>query len=208
MGSTSTGRPKRRSPYPCRLSLWMAFDVTGLVGGWMANPASNHGVLLKSAGPTYVDCAVASSQSADRGHRPRLVVGFSLPPAPTRHDYPDAGADGDEHGHSDPYSYGDADSDPLAYADRNGNSDGDALADRYHDSYANRDGDDDDDRNLHANADSHDHGNGPADRDPDRYADAASTWTPTATSSPTLTITPTPTRSGVYLPLVLRLYRR
>lgn len=62
---------------------WVAFDVSDLARGWLANPSSNFGALIKSTGTFKQAAQFISSENADRGHRPRLVVGYLLPPTPT-----------------------------------------------------------------------------------------------------------------------------
>ena len=63
---------------------WVSFDVTELVNSWLVDPAENYGVLLVAKGndpqQTY---QFVSSENANVTRRPRLVIGYSLPPTPT-----------------------------------------------------------------------------------------------------------------------------
>ncbi len=62
---------------------WVCFDVTDLVVGWLANPDSNNGVLIKSVGTLYHTPEFVSSEDADVAYRPKLMIGYLLPPTPT-----------------------------------------------------------------------------------------------------------------------------
>lgn len=53
------------------------FDVTDAVAGWLANPASNQGVLLRSDDPD-VEYAVASRENSAVEQRPRLLLVYPL----------------------------------------------------------------------------------------------------------------------------------
>mgnify|MGYP005841554835 CR=1 FL=1 len=58
---------------------WMQVDVTEAVRGWLNDPASNHGVLLKGVGDVSVEYRLASENSANGALRPRLVVTWEGP---------------------------------------------------------------------------------------------------------------------------------
>ena len=60
-------------------------DVTDAVLGWLANPASNQGLLLRSTGPGgNVEYSVASRENATVSQRPRLLIVYPLAtPTPT-----------------------------------------------------------------------------------------------------------------------------
>ncbi len=60
---------------------WYSLDITAAVREWVANPASNFGVVLKGAvGSTEVE--IAASESRDVGLRPCLVITYAEPEAP------------------------------------------------------------------------------------------------------------------------------
>jgi hypothetical protein len=63
---------------------WYTFDVTQLVQSWVANPASNRGmILLALPGNSNANNEVrfASSEYTDRTLRPQLSVTYWIPPA-------------------------------------------------------------------------------------------------------------------------------
>ncbi len=68
-----------------RLNSWVSLDVTSLVAKWLANPSSNHGILLK--GPSYANVryTYASSEAENVSIRPRLRVTYYVEggPGPT-----------------------------------------------------------------------------------------------------------------------------
>jgi len=64
-------------------SRWVTLDISGLVQAWLADPVENYGLLLKSVGEPLNALEFASSENADQSHRPRLAVGYALPPTPT-----------------------------------------------------------------------------------------------------------------------------
>ena len=70
------------------------FDVTAEVAGWLANPASNHGVMLRSAPEVYPEAGAKSSISlgtaeTDVNRRPELILVYTTDdPTPTPTDTP------------------------------------------------------------------------------------------------------------------------
>jgi hypothetical protein len=72
-------------------------DVTNAVAGWLANPTSNHGLLLRSTDPDEVEYTVASRENSTIDQRPRLLIVYPLAtptltpsPTPTRTPTPTA----------------------------------------------------------------------------------------------------------------------
>ncbi len=61
---------------------WFTFDVTSLVREWVADPAGNHGLVLKGAGSVSVQYEIASREWGDSSLRPRLEIAY-LRPSPT-----------------------------------------------------------------------------------------------------------------------------
>jgi uncharacterized protein YkwD len=59
--------------------VWVSFNVTGLVQGWIAEPASNHGALIQGTGYTSVEYEVTSSEYANENLRPELEVRYYVP---------------------------------------------------------------------------------------------------------------------------------
>jgi hypothetical protein len=55
---------------------WIELDVTAAVQRWMAQPASNQGLILRAEGPVSVGYTFYSSEISDATVRPQLVVGF------------------------------------------------------------------------------------------------------------------------------------
>jgi dienelactone hydrolase len=55
----------------------LGLDLTGAVAGWVANPASNYGVALRSASRA-VQYDFASAENADASRRPKLLVVYPL----------------------------------------------------------------------------------------------------------------------------------
>ncbi len=85
VGTDRESQPSYTASLPPR-SRWVSFDLTDLVRAWLANPTTNHGVLIKAvlqSGAPYQTGEFVSSESQDQGRRPRLVVGYALPPTPT-----------------------------------------------------------------------------------------------------------------------------
>ncbi|HEY64438.1 MAG TPA: DNRLRE domain-containing protein, partial [Caldilineae bacterium] len=87
----ANGESVDRAPEPVdrvevsQLNQWVSLDVTSLVAKWVADPASNHGMLLK--GPSYANVryTYASSEAENIAIRPRLRITFYAQgtPAPT-----------------------------------------------------------------------------------------------------------------------------
>ena len=69
---------------PLYSSNWVSFDITELARAWLADPSENHGVLImaKSA-MAQQDYELVSSEDSNMARRPRLVLGYALPPTPT-----------------------------------------------------------------------------------------------------------------------------
>ena len=66
------------------VSQWVSFDVTELINQWLADPAENYGVLLVAKGSTSQQTfSFVSSENNNVTRRPKLIVGYSLPPTPT-----------------------------------------------------------------------------------------------------------------------------
>jgi len=59
------------------------FAVDWLVQRWVADPASNHGLLLRPSGEWATRFDFASSEAQDVAHRPRLTVVYELPAGST-----------------------------------------------------------------------------------------------------------------------------
>ncbi|NLE75871.1 MAG: DNRLRE domain-containing protein [Chloroflexi bacterium] len=71
--------------------LWQTVNVTDLVQEWVAEPASNHGLLLQPTGSTAVEYGLASSDNWYFSRHPKLqVVYFQNTPAPTATGTPSA----------------------------------------------------------------------------------------------------------------------
>ncbi|NLS79073.1 MAG: DNRLRE domain-containing protein [Chloroflexi bacterium] len=62
---------------------WVSFDLSELARLWLADPAENYGVLIRSTGEDGQTYSFVSSEGDDLTHRPRLVLGYDLPPTPT-----------------------------------------------------------------------------------------------------------------------------
>ena len=61
---------------------WYDFDLTVLVQKWVQNPATNHGLVLKSfSSPEGV--VFRSAEHGGAAQRPKLVVHYTIPAAPT-----------------------------------------------------------------------------------------------------------------------------
>ena len=63
-------------------SRWYTFDVTQLVQTWVADPASNRGlVVLAEPGDsaTNIEARFASREHTDRASRPQLTVTYWIP---------------------------------------------------------------------------------------------------------------------------------
>ncbi len=59
---------------------WVEVDVTPLVAQWVADPASNNGVLLRAVmGAAYSTFRLASSEYYSPDKAPRLVVEYAIP---------------------------------------------------------------------------------------------------------------------------------
>ena len=74
---------------PCSLR-WYTFDITEAVAGWLADPESNHGVLIEGEGSVSKSTSFAASSYWDKTKRPKLTVrwGWRAPeptvaPSPT-----------------------------------------------------------------------------------------------------------------------------
>ena len=70
-------------------NVWRSWDVTSLVTGWLANPASNFGVILES--PVTNPKTEKKFKSSDDGtasQRPTLVVTYTVVITPTASPYP------------------------------------------------------------------------------------------------------------------------
>ncbi len=61
---------------------WFELDVTELVGEWVANPGTNHGVLLRGAGPISVIYHFASANYPTMSLRPQLQIDYTAPEVP------------------------------------------------------------------------------------------------------------------------------
>jgi len=55
-------------------SAWFSFDVTEMVQGWVSDPASNHGFIIKGWGTTSVQYEFASREFSATSQRPWLEV--------------------------------------------------------------------------------------------------------------------------------------
>ena len=68
-------------------NVWEKMDVTFLAKQWVANAASNNGVLLLASAPLGTQYALASSEYSDPALRPVLTISYTLPygtPTPTK----------------------------------------------------------------------------------------------------------------------------
>jgi hypothetical protein len=81
-GCNQTGTDRDATPISSQvvntIDTWYEWDVTALVGEWVANPASNQGVILKGSGATSVEYYFAASEywwALDES--PRLTVRIS-----------------------------------------------------------------------------------------------------------------------------------
>lgn len=75
-GVDFTERELSRAPLqPNETGLWMRWNITPLAQEWVANPASNHGVLLM-ARSYYVGSYFASSEAQEAEFRPRLIIEY------------------------------------------------------------------------------------------------------------------------------------
>ena len=55
---------------------WYAFDITPLVERWLADPTSNHGVVLKGQCETFTYCAFSSADSGVSAYTPYLGLRY------------------------------------------------------------------------------------------------------------------------------------
>ena len=77
------------------IGVWYEFDVTPLVQGWVDNPSTNYGLILKPLAGTNVQYNAYSSEYPDPNLRPRLTVIYHPPsPAPPAQGQPQARAPG------------------------------------------------------------------------------------------------------------------
>jgi len=53
---------------------WYSFDVSDLVRGWVGDPGSNHGLLLRSVGMVRSGYRFYSSDNREASYRPKLHV--------------------------------------------------------------------------------------------------------------------------------------
>jgi len=64
--------------------VWVAFDITAMAQHWVANPATNHGLIIKGSGSTSVQYEIASSEHPAVAIRPWIeVVHSQSSPTPT-----------------------------------------------------------------------------------------------------------------------------
>lgn len=69
-------RMRVKSPLlPRKTNVWMSWDITPIVSGWLQQPASNHGLYLVTHG-YWIGAEFDSSEAAVMSNRPRLVVKF------------------------------------------------------------------------------------------------------------------------------------
>lgn len=86
-GASGTPFDREESPVNGRLfegeNLRLGLDVTSLVDGWLSNPESNQGVVLRSGSPD-VTYTLASSENQTASRRPKLLIVYPLAtPTPT-----------------------------------------------------------------------------------------------------------------------------
>jgi hypothetical protein len=95
-GCNDTASDRRATPESTvdtdTISKWYRFDLTELVGQWLSDGQSNHGVLLRGALPYSAGLFYfASAQHPDTNLRPKLVIQYRTPqgplatPTPTPH---------------------------------------------------------------------------------------------------------------------------
>ncbi len=66
------------------IGYWYSWDVTSLVRDWLAEPDKNHGLILRGAGSTNTEYAIASAQHPTQALHPKLVIRYTLStPTPT-----------------------------------------------------------------------------------------------------------------------------
>ena len=58
---------------------WYSFDITSAVNGWLANPASNFGVLVRGSACGAVTYQFSSSEDGAQEYRPRLLISYREP---------------------------------------------------------------------------------------------------------------------------------
>ena len=87
--------------------LRLGLDVTDAVSGWLANPASNRGLLLRGDDPD-VEYDLASGEYSNPGLRPKLLVVYPLAtPTPTPSPTPTHDANGHDASNADTNTYAD-----------------------------------------------------------------------------------------------------
>jgi hypothetical protein len=63
---------------------WYTFDITEAVGGWLADPESNYGVVIEGEGSVSKSTSFAASSYWDKTKRPKLTVHWGwCAPEPT-----------------------------------------------------------------------------------------------------------------------------
>lgn len=82
------------------IKIWYEFDVKELVRGWVNNPQTNYGFLLRGSGSASVSYSFASANYPSISARPQLVIDYTAPeatstplpmtPTPTRVETPTA----------------------------------------------------------------------------------------------------------------------
>ena len=59
-----------------QVNVWISLDATELVRRWVAEPAQNHGLLIKGGGESSTEYRFTSSNYANENLRPQLVVTY------------------------------------------------------------------------------------------------------------------------------------
>jgi len=65
------------------LNTWFGFHLTPLVQGWLDDPGSNHGVVLRDISVKNLTYSFASSEHSQVGIRPKLMITYTMPGWPT-----------------------------------------------------------------------------------------------------------------------------
>jgi hypothetical protein len=65
------------------MEAWHELDLTDLVSEWVADPQSNHGVILRASGNISVIYYFASSEYQTVSQRPQLLIDYTAPEIPT-----------------------------------------------------------------------------------------------------------------------------
>ncbi len=65
------------------INRWYEWDITGMAQGWWADAGSNRGLILKALGSTATNRKVVATEHGSVALRPKLVVRYTLPGAPT-----------------------------------------------------------------------------------------------------------------------------